>query len=75
MCPLQVLELRPGNKGFYLEPCSELMPGILLVYLPQRKISLKHMSRNKTNCINQIHMSKVVGEEVMDNFFDSFHGS
>lgn len=53
------------------------MPGILLVkvYLLQRKMSLRYMSRNKTHCINQIHMSKVVGEEVMDNFSDSFHGS
>ena len=72
MCPLQVLELR---HGFYLGPCSELMPGILLVDLPQRKISLRHISRNKTNCVNQMHMSNVVGEEVMDNFSEPFRGS
>ena len=53
------------------------MPRILLVKvdLPQRKISLRHISRNKTNCVNQMHMSSIAGEEVVDNFSEPFRGS
>ena len=58
------VELRHSSEGF-TQLCSKLMVGILFgknrFATEKRKLAIRHMPR-KNDCINQIHMPKVVGE-------------